>query len=143
MNGSAGDRPDLRVSDADRDAVMAELGEHFQAGRLDSEEFSQRLDAAGSARTRGDLDRLMADLPRTAAPAQPEVPHGPRHAVPVAAVVAMAVAAVIALLAISGEFAHGAGHGHWGWGMTWWVIVIPILLLRRLLGRGNGGRGPR
>jgi hypothetical protein len=143
MNGSAGDRPDLRVSDADRDAVMAELGEHFQAGRLDSEEFGQRLEAAGNARTRGDLDRLMADLPRTAPPEQPAVPRGPRHAVPVAAVVAMAVAVTVALLAVSSSFAHGPGHGHWGWGISWWVIVIPILLLRRLLWRGNGGRGPR
>lgn len=121
---------------------MAELGEHFQAGRLDSEEFAQRLDAAGSARTRGDLDRLMADLPRTAAPEQPAVPRGPRHA-PVAAVVAMAVAAAIALMAVSSIYAHGPGHAHWGWGVSWWVIVIPILLLRRLLWRGNGGRGPR
>ena len=142
MNGSAGEPPDLRVSDADREAAMAELGEHFQAGRLDSEEFGQRLEAAGSARTRGDLDRLMADLPRPAPLKQP-APREPRRAVPVAAVVAMAVAAALALLAISGEFAggHGSAHGHWG--LTWWVIVIPILLLRRLLWRGNSGRGPR
>jgi Domain of unknown function (DUF1707) len=142
MNGSAGERPDLRVSDADRDAIMGELGEHFQAGRLDSEEFGQRLEAAASARTRGDLDRLMADLPR-AAPGQPPVPRA-RHGVPVAVIVAMAVAAALALLAISGEFAeHGSAHGHWGWGVTWWVIVIPVLLLRRLLWRGNSSRGPR
>jgi hypothetical protein len=54
---------DLRVSDAERDAVVAELSEHFQAGRLNAEEFDQRAGQALAARTRSDLTGLMTDLP--------------------------------------------------------------------------------
>lgn len=42
-------RPDLRVSDAERDAVVTELGEHFQQGRLDQAEFDERMTKALSA----------------------------------------------------------------------------------------------
>src|SRR5579864_4129648 len=56
-------RPDLRVSDAERDAVVTELGEHFQQGRLDQAEFDDRMTRALAARTESDLSRLLADLP--------------------------------------------------------------------------------
>ncbi len=32
----------IRVSDADRDQAIAELSEHFQAGRLTQEEYEER-----------------------------------------------------------------------------------------------------
>lgn len=53
----------FRASDADRDKAAALLREHHAAGRLDADEFSERLAAAFAARTLGDLDELMADLP--------------------------------------------------------------------------------
>lgn len=55
--------PSLRVGDAEREAVAAELREHFARGRLTAEEFNQRLDATFAARTRGDLTKITADLP--------------------------------------------------------------------------------
>lgn len=55
--------PHFRASDADRDKAAALLREHHAAGRLDAGEFTERLEAALSARTLGDLDALMADLP--------------------------------------------------------------------------------
>lgn len=55
--------PNIRASDADRDKTVTLLREHLAAGRLTSEEFDERLDAALNAKTLGDLDRLMADLP--------------------------------------------------------------------------------
>jgi hypothetical protein len=55
--------PRIRASDADRDRAAAMLGVHHAAGRLTSEEFTQRLEAAYAARTRGELDDLLADLP--------------------------------------------------------------------------------
>jgi uncharacterized membrane protein YccC len=58
----AGDA-NIRASDADRDRVVAALREHLAAGRLTTEEFSDRLDLAFAAKTLGDLDSLMADLP--------------------------------------------------------------------------------
>src|SRR5262250_798509 len=60
-----GARPDLRVSDAERDAVVTELGEHFGQGRLDQAEFDERVSNALSARTGRDLGGLLADLPPT------------------------------------------------------------------------------
>lgn len=53
----------LRVGDSEREAVAAELREHYAQGRLTLEDFNRRLDAALVARTRRDLDQLIADLP--------------------------------------------------------------------------------
>jgi hypothetical protein len=53
----------IRVSDADRERVAARLREHFAEGRLSQEELDERLSAALSAKTEGDLRRVMTDLP--------------------------------------------------------------------------------
>ena len=53
----------LRVSDAERDAVAADLREHHADGRLDLGELSSRLDTVFAARTRNDLAAVTADLP--------------------------------------------------------------------------------
>ncbi len=55
--------PRIRASDADRDRVAALLREHHAAGRLTAEEFGERMDRALEARTLGELDELMTDLP--------------------------------------------------------------------------------
>jgi hypothetical protein len=55
----------IRASDADRNRAAAALGEHLAAGRLTIEEFDERLDRAYAAKTLGELDELMADLPTT------------------------------------------------------------------------------
>jgi TM2 domain-containing membrane protein YozV len=51
-----------RCTAADRDAVADILGQHYQAGSLDKEEFSERLDRAMSAKFCADLPALLADL---------------------------------------------------------------------------------
>jgi len=56
-------QPSLRIGDRERDAVAAELREHFAHGRLSLDEFNQRLDATFAAKTQGDLTRITADLP--------------------------------------------------------------------------------
>jgi len=56
-------RADLRVGDADRQAVVAELQQHYIEGRLTSEELGERVAQALAARTFGDLSDLLADLP--------------------------------------------------------------------------------
>ena len=53
----------MRASDEDRDRVAGLLQEHHAEGRLTAEEFSERMDAALHARTLGELDELLADLP--------------------------------------------------------------------------------
>lgn len=55
---------DLRIGDAERDAAMAQLREHFVAGRLTFDELTERIDAALVAKTQRQIDALMADLPR-------------------------------------------------------------------------------
>jgi hypothetical protein len=56
-------QPGLRIGDTERDAVAAELREHFAHGRLTLEEFNERIDAVFAAKTQSDLSRLTSDLP--------------------------------------------------------------------------------
>jgi len=50
------------------------LSEHLAAGRLTQEEFDERLDKAYAAKTLGELDDLMADLPGTDLGQFPDAP---------------------------------------------------------------------
>jgi len=54
---------DLRVSDADRDQALHELGLAFKAGRITADEFDQRSGQALTARTGKELTVLLTDLP--------------------------------------------------------------------------------
>ena len=56
----------IRASDAERDATLQRLSAASGDGRLTLEEFSQRMDRATTAKTRAELDRLVADLPKDA-----------------------------------------------------------------------------
>jgi len=75
----------IRVSDDDRDRVSAQLRDHFAAGRITPAELDERLSAALSARTFGDLRRIMADLPGPV-PAQAYAAPPPLRATPARAV---------------------------------------------------------
>jgi len=55
--------PRIRASDADRERTATLLREHHAQGRLTPEEFSERVDMTFAAKTIGDLDALLADLP--------------------------------------------------------------------------------
>ncbi|MGW0393925.1 DUF1707 SHOCT-like domain-containing protein [Streptomyces sp. NPDC003042] len=55
--------PELRASDADRDRVVERLRDAVAEGRLDMEEFEERLGAAYASRTYAELEPLTADLP--------------------------------------------------------------------------------
>jgi hypothetical protein len=61
------ERSRLRISDADRHRVAELLREAAGEGRLDIDELDERLEAAYSAKTYGDLVPLTADLPLGAA----------------------------------------------------------------------------
>jgi len=61
----------MRVSDADRERVAERLREHFAAGRLTSEELDERVTAALGAKTAGELQTVLSDLPEPA-PAGPQ-----------------------------------------------------------------------
>jgi Domain of unknown function (DUF1707) len=55
----------IRASDADRDRIAAALRENLADGRLTTDEFDERLDKALAAKTLGELEGLMTDLPGT------------------------------------------------------------------------------
>ena len=67
-------RASLRASDADREQVVNTLRQHHGDGRLDVEEFTERMQAAFEAKTLGDLEPLTKDLPRL----PPPLPEEPR-----------------------------------------------------------------
>lgn len=58
-----GQNAELRASDADRDQAVARLRDHHVAGRLDLDEFTDRVHRALRSRTLGQLDLLFGDLP--------------------------------------------------------------------------------
>ncbi len=53
----------LRASNDDRQRVLDQLQAQYVAGRLTSEELEERIERGVAARTLGDLDALVADLP--------------------------------------------------------------------------------
>ncbi|WP_222265357.1 DUF1707 SHOCT-like domain-containing protein [Modestobacter marinus] len=60
------DAPVLRVSDAEREVVVTRLQAAVGEGRIDLDEFSQRVDGAYAATTSAELQALLADLPAPA-----------------------------------------------------------------------------
>ncbi|HKT04141.1 MAG TPA: DUF1707 domain-containing protein [Rugosimonospora sp.] len=76
-------REDLRAADADRQFVADRLRDALNEGRLSLGEYDDRLKQAYAAKTYGDLDRLLGDLPTVVGPQQSQVvPAGPRPAPP-------------------------------------------------------------
>ena len=60
--------PELRAGDEDRDRTIARLREAYAEGRLEPDEFNDRLDQAHAAKTFADLRTLTADLPHDPPP---------------------------------------------------------------------------
>jgi len=127
MNATSGNYPAaaMRTSDADRDAVLSDLSEHFQAGRLTAEEFDERAGRALAARTWGELKDLLRDLPTTlpgsrvpaavSSGARPER----RAPVPVPALVGIGIVIAVSL---------GIVHL---WGLLW-LVFAALFIARRL-----------
>jgi hypothetical protein len=152
MARADGKNPDLRVSDAERDAVASELGQHFQDGRLDRVDFDERVGAAIAARTRGDLDSLLTDLPQGspgqqggrisepepvgAAGARPW--HGAQRGVTRGRPAIVAVLPLLVTVAVlGGLFSGGWQHG-WPFapfGLLW--LIVPILVVWTGVRRGR------
>ena len=131
----------LRASDADRDAAITELGEHFQAGRLDPAELDDRTGRALRARVASDLDELFADLPRR--PQDPDRPMVAMRRRPALTpfLVPVLIAAALTTAVLAGSGAAGGWHHGWALGsVLWWVI--PVMTLRLLWWRRMGGARP-
>ncbi|MGW8884339.1 DUF1707 SHOCT-like domain-containing protein [Streptomyces sp. NPDC055749] len=61
----------MRASDAERDRVAERLREAVAEGRLEMDEFEQRLDAVYKARTHGELAPLVRDIPAPGSTVEP------------------------------------------------------------------------
>ena len=68
----------IRTSAADRESSIAALRDHYAEGRLTCEELDERVAAALTARTFGDLRSVMADLPEPAHARRPPPAAMPR-----------------------------------------------------------------
>jgi hypothetical protein len=77
--GTPEPRP-IRIGTAEREQAVKALGDHFAQGRLDPQEFEERMVAAYAARTADELDRLFDDLPRAGhTPHHPGAHPAPQH----------------------------------------------------------------
>jgi hypothetical protein len=124
-------RATLRASDADREEIAERLRKATAEGRLLAEELEERLEATFTARTYGQLDAVVADLPGPPVRRR-ERPRplalSPLHVIalfilaPVILSLLIAVAVIVAtlfsawgLLLIVGWFMFGHGRRHY-WG---------------------------
>jgi DUF1707 SHOCT-like domain len=117
--------PDLRASDAERERVAVFLRDQAAVGRLTHDELEDRVGAAYRAVTMGELERLIADLPRAHPPVRRRArQHHPSRALvplgfatllviaaPTALFVAAAVVAALGFAAIAIVFALGVTLG--------------------------------
>jgi uncharacterized protein DUF1707 len=94
--------PALRASDSDREQVAERLRVAAGEGRLSTDELEDRLGALYAARTYGELDVLVEDLPASSAP-------GPvRTRVPGWAAAAAAITVLLAVLSMLASARHAA-----------------------------------
>jgi hypothetical protein len=92
----------MRASDADREYIAEQLRDAAAEGRLLAEELEHRLEAVFAARTYGELNSVVSDLPRErgAGRATRRIPVRLRPATAVALVLALPIALAIAAAAI-------------------------------------------
>jgi hypothetical protein len=117
--------PGLRASDADRERVADALRRHHLDGRLDTDELQERLARCYAARTTGELEPLLADLPA-----------GRRRAPRRSASWPPALAAVLVVL-VALATVGAVAHGHPGP-----LPFIAVFLLLRLAWWGPRRHGP-
>ena len=103
--------PSIRASDLDREHIAERLHRATVEGRLRTEELEERLEAAYAARTYGELDVLVCDLPplppaRVATPATTAKPASKPDRVPAWA----GLAAVLTLFTLLSVGAVMGGH---------------------------------
>lgn len=136
MTEQGGRVPPMRASDADRDAVVTALGEHFQAGRITAEELDDRTGKALTARTMPELQDLTVDLPSSGAavPTPTQLPPAglaQRQARPLRQLAVPAALAIIVVVLVLSAV-HDQPRG--------WLAIPVIFLLVRVFARRRGSR---
>jgi hypothetical protein len=158
--------PNIRVGDAEREAVAAQLREHYGDGRLTLDELNERLDQTFAARTYAELNAVTTDLPRAtggwtagdsvgAGTAGSRLAIGPQGdgsgpgsdgwdgARDRAAAFAAPLVAVIALAGVWALVMFGGLLGGGGRPFGFVLLFAVFALIRRMFGGRRGGRGGR
>ena len=118
--------PDLRAADADRESTAERLRTSHTEGRLDLDEFQQRVERCYEAKTLGDLDELVRDLPRQ--DGDPGQRYPSRRSRPVRGRLAPLAPILIVLIVVSAAAGHPVFFGLWlplaflFWRMSWWRV---------------------
>src|SRR2546421_6832757 len=111
----------IRASDADRDRVADRLRAATAEGRLLAEELEERLEALFAARTYGELDAIVADLPRERE--QQRARHGPAFWVAVTASAVLVIAVAFAVIAAGVFLVTGVLAVWLFWAaLSWWFF---------------------
>ena len=134
-------RGSLRASDEDRERIVDQLHRAATEGRIASDELEQRVSAALKARTYGELEETVADLPRPRGRSGSQTPV--RHSAagwalstvranPILLVLAIPVLAVTAAALIAAT-------------VVWTVLVLVVLMVggRHRMGRPPWAHGSR
>lgn len=111
---------DQRVADVDRDDVIRDLSEHFEAGRLDLAEFKERSEQAMRSRTRRDLSEVSTDLPSLA---KASIERHRRLRIRPWMFVAFVIVGVFAVTV--SHFAFGFHHPYW---FPWFLIPLAFFV---------------
>ncbi|MEU0102986.1 DUF1707 domain-containing protein [Streptomyces sp. NPDC006267] len=114
----------MRASDAERERIAELLREAVAEGRLDMDEFGQRLETAYKARTHGELEPLVQDLP---APGSAVAPVGSSAPVPLRGSAANWPARIGGTATSKGAFAFWGGFnrkGRWTVGRTFTAFAM-------------------
>jgi hypothetical protein len=134
VNDPSAAAPGVRASDADREHVADRLRENTGDGRLTPDELAERLDVVYAARTIGELDAVLHDLPGDAP--VPELVR--RRAIARQALMHRAGGALITDALVVGIWAAtGADSSFW----PFWVILFTTIALARDAWRRLGPGG--
>ncbi|MFI5906195.1 DUF1707 domain-containing protein [Dactylosporangium sp. NPDC051541] len=125
----------IKASDADREAIVAQLGEAAAEGRLTLEEFSARTQQAYASRTWGELSSLVGDLPTLPKPSAPPTVVAPQPAGGSDSRLLPLLALILGIASIPASFCVPTG------GVAGVVAVVVGILALRSVGKGEPGRG--
>lgn len=143
--GKASDQS-IRLSDAEREAAAADLGEHFAQGRLTADEHAERLEQVWDAKTRGEVAPIFRDLPSAYSAVAAPAPAGDarswnagprpfRRGVPAPLLVVLAVLITFSAITHLPLFLLGFA--------VFWFVVLRHRRPRRAYAAERFGRHPR
>jgi hypothetical protein len=125
-------RANLRASDEDRDHIIDRLRKAATEGRIAAEELEQRVSQALKARTYGELDQTVADIPGPRGRRQPVRRTSAGWALSVVRENPLLIVVAIPVLAVAAAMLLAVA-------IVWATLMVVVLILG---GRPHGPRGP-